>query len=295
MRLVNKIAVFFIVFAILNTNVFAKDTKDVSFKATVENGNTSVEETDIRGSADYSDLEVTVVKKLGEESSVIYTGLLGNFENGIWSNVDFSDINILFVINWETDEAFCIYPAVMPSSDLNGNSQSNPMNAVNHKGNLLSDDSGLGIASQIKINGVSVGEDGVRIIDNANMSCTFSIANSGDTANKVSAILATYTETGRLYNVRAFEADVAADDSKNIEIIYQFDAENEYTGKLMLWNTLSGMIPVRTSIDFSQTSGINAYYYNSDNRLLQIDKANGTSLSFTYDNMGNLLTKTIRK
>ncbi|MBP3359656.1 MAG: RHS repeat protein [Clostridia bacterium] len=295
MRLVNKIAVFFIVFAILNTNVFAKDTKDVSFKATVENGNAAVEETDIRGSADYSDLEVTVVKKLGEESSVIYTGLLGNFENGIWSNVDFSDINILFVINWETDEAFCIYPAVMPSSDLNGNSQSNPMNAVNHKGNLLSDDSGLGIASQIKINGVSVGEDGVRIIDNANMSCTFSIANSGDTANKVSAILATYTETGRLYNVRAFEADVAADDSKNIEIIYQFDAENEYTGKLMLWNTLSGMIPVRTSIDFSQTSGINAYYYNSDNRLLQIDKANGTSLSFTYDNMGNLLTKTIRK
>ena len=29
MRLVNKIAVFFIVFAILNTNVFAKYTKDV--------------------------------------------------------------------------------------------------------------------------------------------------------------------------------------------------------------------------------------------------------------------------
>ncbi|MBP3359514.1 MAG: hypothetical protein J6N52_01555 [Clostridia bacterium] len=75
MRLVNKIAVFFIVFAILNTNVFAKDTKDVSFKATVENGNAAVEETDIRGSAYYSDLEVTVVKKLGEESSVIYTGL----------------------------------------------------------------------------------------------------------------------------------------------------------------------------------------------------------------------------
>ena len=108
-------------------------------------------------------------------------------------------------------------------------------------------------------------------------------------------IPATYTETGRLYNVRTFEADVAADDSENIEIIYQFDAENEYTGKLMLWNTLSGMIPVRTSIDFSQTSGVNAYYYNADNRLLQIDKMNGTSLLFTYDNMGNLLSRTVRK
>lgn len=36
------------------------------------------------------------------------------------------------------------------------------------------------------------------------------------------------------------------------------------------------------------------YYYDSDNRMIQIDKSNGKSLIFTYDNMGNLLTKTVR-
>ena len=78
-------------------------------------------------------------------------------------------------------------------------------------------------------------------------------------------------------------------------MVYQFDAANEYTGKIFFWDSLSTIMPLRASIDFSQDSGINAYYYNVDNRLLQIDKMNGTSLIFTYDNMGNLLTRTVRE
>lgn len=61
----------------------------------------------------------------------------------------------------------------------------------------------------------------------------------------------------------------------------------------MFRDSLGGMMPIRTSIDFTQNRGVNAYYYSSDNRLLQIDKANNTSIYFTYDKMGNLLRKTI--
>jgi len=51
---------------------------------------------------------------------------------------------------------------------------------------------------------------------------------------------------------------------------------------------------VTAALSFDGNSGINAYYYNSDNRLMQVDKSNGVSILYTYDKMGNLLTKAIR-
>lgn len=159
--------------------------------------------------------------------------------------------------------------------------------------NLLQATSSLSLASQIKINGVNVGENGMRIIDNVNLSCNFTLANSGETTQKLSVMLATYTDTRALYNVKMTEISVESGKTGNAQIAYKFNADKEHSGKLMFWDSLSGMMPIRTSIDFTQNSGVNAYHYNSDNRLLQIDKANNTSIYFTYDKMGNLLRKTI--
>lgn len=162
-------------------------------------------------------------------------------------------------------------------------------------GNPMPVSSNLAVTTYIKINGVTVNEQGMRIIDDANMNCTLGVSNAYSTMDGLIAILATYTTEGLLHNIETFEIDVEAGQTKNIEIVYQFDAENECTGKLMIWNAFVSLMPLCASIDFSQTSGINAYYYNSDNRLLQIDKSNGKSLSFAYDNMGNLLSRTIRE
>ena len=160
---------------------------------------------------------------------------------------------------------------------------------------LMTLSKGLSITSNIKLNGITVDEKGMRIIDNANMCCIVNVSNASIKADSITAILATYANEGKLYNVRTFKIDVNPGQTNSTEIIYQFDAENEYMGKLMFWNEITGLMPIRASIDFTQTSGINAYYYNSDNRLLQIDKANGKSLIFTYDNMGNLLSRTTRE
>ena len=166
---------------------------------------------------------------------------------------------------------------------------------INQNENLMTVSSALSVTSNIKLNGISVGENGMRIIDNANMSCTLGVSNSSTKDDSITAILATYTSEGRLHNLKTFKIDVAAGQTNSMEIVYQFDAETEFSGKLMIWNTLTNLMPIHASIDFTQTSGINAYYYNADNRLLQIDKANGKSLIFTYDNMGNLLSKTTRE
>lgn len=166
---------------------------------------------------------------------------------------------------------------------------------VNQNENLMTVSSALAVTSNIKLNGITVGENGMRIIDNAGMSWTIGVANSSAKDDSITAILATYTNEGRLYNIRTFKIAVAAGQTNSMEIVYQFDAETEFSGKLMIWNTLTNSMPIRASIDFAQNSGINAYYYNAENRLLQIDKANGKSVFFTYDNMGNLISKTSRE
>ncbi len=168
-------------------------------------------------------------------------------------------------------------------------------NTETTNGNIMPVSSNLTVTSSIKLNGISVDEQGMRIINEANMCCTFSISNLSSTPDGIVAILATYTAEGRFYNIEIYDIDIEAGETKNVEIIYQFDAENEHIGKLMIWNSYTNFIPLRASIDFSQTSGINAYYYTTDNRLLQIDKANGKSVIFTYDKMGNLLSRTVRK
>ena len=160
------------------------------------------------------------------------------------------------------------------------------------EGNIMPVSSDIIISSNIKINGVTVGENGLRIIDNANLVCTLNATNNSEDNEKIAAVLATYTEAGIMHNVKVFEAEISPEETKSVELIYQFDAGCEHTAKLLIWNSLSDMIPVRADISFSQDSGINAYYYNSDNRMIQIDKANGASLYFNYDNMGNLLSKT---
>ena len=145
--------------------------------------------------------------------------------------------------------------------------------------------------SQIKINDVNTGEAGLRVVDKAQLQCLFSVTNSTNAEKDITLLLATYDDDKRMVNVKKSDVKVPSNLSGNISLIYQFDAQTEKRAKLMLWH--SGIMPVRASIDFDGNSGVNAYYYNANNRLVQIDKRNGVSVSYTYDNMGNLLSKTV--
>lgn len=292
-----KHIILMLIFSFMCISTYAKETKSNSYKATIdfETGKSTVVEEPLTGKTDNSSLVVNVTKTSAGIPSKIYTGTLGEYENGIWSNVDFCDIQGLLLFDWETEDTIWIEPVATSTSKLVSTEKSQLSTTADSTPSLMSISSNLAVTSNIRINGISVGENGMRIIDNANMSCTLGVSNSSAKDDSITAILATYTSEGRLHNLKTFKIDVGAGQTNSMEIVYQFDAENEYSGKLMIWNTLANLMPIRASIDFSQTSGINAYYYNDDNRLLQIDKANGVSVMFTYDNMGNLLSRTIRK
>ena len=149
----------------------------------------------------------------------------------------------------------------------------------------------LNIDSLIKINGCETAMNDLNVKYDGELEAVFSVSNIDDSTHKVTALLATYTQGGKLYQIKTDSVNILSGETDSIEITHIFNTDNEHRANIMLWDSLSGMRPLMTSVDFSQKDGINIYYYNSDNRLVQIDKANGNSIMFTYDNMGNLLTK----
>lgn len=263
-----------IIFSLISTGVFAETL-------TAETGNISLIETT------ETDISVRVEKMVNGTKTTVYTGLLGGYDNGAWADADFTNIDMAVIFDWATNDITYIYPI----------DESVSVNNVNtaYTYNLLQASNELSLSSQIKINGVNVGENGLRIIDNANLNCNLSIGNNTSDTHSVSVILATYTEDKKLYNMKFSEIEIEDGETGNIQLIYTFNAEHEDSAKLMLWDSISGMVPLKTAIEFDGDSGVTAYYYNADNRLLQIDKLSGNSLVYTYDNTGNLLTKTVRE
>lgn len=151
------------------------------------------------------------------------------------------------------------------------------------------------ITSRVKLNDVNVGEGAIRIVEDGRLKCIFSIKNNTDAQRNITVVIATYTQQKTLFKLVSASITLESYQEQDYELIYDFNAEFEAEGKIMFWDSLSGMVPLRTSIDFSQKNGVNAYYYDLDNHLLQVDKANGTSLLYTYDKTGNFLRKSVRK
>lgn len=278
MKTIEKIAVIITVFVLLAVTACAEEY-------ITDNEDINSDVNDII--TDYSAMPVKVIQQSGDTETVIYTGPLGGYDNGVWNNVDFGKMQFIIIFDFDSDGVLSIYPQTNSNrAILSGAAKQNMYRA------LYSNTSGVSLSSNIKLNGVNVGENGLRIVDNANLECQITAANETESKQKLSVILATYTNDGSLYQVKTADIEIDENSIGSAEIVYKFNAEQESAGKLMFWNSVSGMIPIKTTVDFSQSSGINAYYYNADNRLLQIDKANNTSIYFTYDNMGNLLTRT---
>ena len=232
----------------------------------------------------YENIYVQVTQSLEGELSVIYTGLLGDYDNGKWNYINFGEIDHLTIVDFATMETEAIFIVPIPEPEENTMMYSSAYNL-----NTVD----FSIDTQIELNGVQTAENGLRIINNADINCTFSVANNSSQLKSVTGILSTYTKSGTLYQVKTVETQIESGETEDIEIDYIFDSDNEHTARLMLWDTVSGMVPLKTNVEFSKNSGATAYYYDANNRLLKLDKTNGVSIEYTYDNNGNMLSKTV--
>lgn len=118
MKMIKKVPL--VLSAILLMSTITAFAKDVTLKVTTDGTNTTAVESNLYGTIDNSDLQVNVVKQIGEETSIIYTGKLGEYEDGAWSNIDFSGIDFLLLFEWESsnNEALYIIPLEQPSNNL---------------------------------------------------------------------------------------------------------------------------------------------------------------------------------
>lgn len=66
---------------------------------------------------DNSNLNVTVIRQCGDEKTTIFSGKLGDFNDGAFIHVDFAGINFLTVIDWDSAEDEVYY--IVPQKDEN--------------------------------------------------------------------------------------------------------------------------------------------------------------------------------
>ena len=267
---IKEIVVLVLMLFTININVSAYETE--------------AQPTDLTSDISYENIYVQVTQSLEGELSVIYTGLLGDYDNGKWNYINFGEIDHLTIVDFATMETEAIFIVPIPEPEENTMMYSSAYNL---------NTADFSIDTQIKLNGVQTAENGLRIINNADINCTFSVANNSSQLKSVTGILSTYTKSGTLYQVKTVETQIESGETEDIEIDYIFDSENEHTARLMLWDTVSGMVPLKTNVEFSKNSGATAYYYDANNRLLKLDKTNGVSIEYTYDNNGNMLSKTV--
>lgn len=117
MKIIRKTIAFLTMLMMLSTIIHAEETKDVSYKVTVEGENVSVVEDSLTSETDYSDLIVNVIKDTNGQQTTIYSGVLGGYADGAFADVDFSEINFMVIFDWNTMEEEAIY--IIPTNAVN--------------------------------------------------------------------------------------------------------------------------------------------------------------------------------
>lgn len=244
MKFTIKIIAFSILSLLFSTIVFADETQNVSFTETINGENISVEETGLEGADDYSNLHVKVIKQTGEQAEVIYVGNLGGYDNGAWSNVDFSDIQFLALFDLDIMENELIYiiptsteyPAItMSSTSTNENIGASALEGF---------DSDLNTEISIIYNNEYY--EALLMPNNA-LNVFITISNSG-AARELVCYLAEYDSTGRLLELTADNTiSVPAGETIAVNLTKTFSNSNTAAANVFLWEE-NNLKPITSNI-----------------------------------------------
>lgn len=270
MKLIKNLFVFSLATIMFSSVVSAQALNNVSFKADITSGNVSVEKADIFGNDDNSRSQVKVVKQIGDESTIIYTGSLGEYENGIWSNLDFSGIDFAVILNWDTMEDEAFY--VIPISDATNSVQTSLK--ANRTANVYSER--IANSLDTNINMVYNNEYYEAALKaNNTIDVTLDIANSGDSKELV-CYIAEYSSTGALVDLTSnSQIYVPANGNVTAHISKTFSNSNTTSAKVFLWekDNMKPIIP-NVLLNSQQTD----YYSDNYNDAQEYDisrKING--------------------
>ena len=273
MKLVRYLIIALVMLLLSGTNVFASGTKDVSFRANISKDNITVEETTITGEFDNSNLQVQVIKKVGEQSTVLYTGRLGDYENGKYSDVDFNSIQILAVIDYNAlfgdaeQEVIYIIPQKTQSEYTKTTMQTNKnITTAENTVELQSALTTQTIQTNISLMYNDKYCENV-LLPGETLNVPVSITNSGTTPVEIVSYIAEYDLSGRLIDLtQGSVINAPANQTVTATLSNEFSADVACTAKVFIWHK-DNLKPILNSICL-QTQPIDYYadtYENAQN------------------------------
>ena len=248
MKFVKKLVAYAAALLMLTVTAFAEETTYPTFKATIDGDNISVIETDLASDTDNSNLNVKVIKVAGDSETIIYEGLLGNYENGLWSFTDFSEIDILVIFEWDSMENEAIY--IIPQREAS--SDAAPANIKNTYVTDNTIEETVGTESTetdtTTINSTELIEYDITysiVSDNTlNMDIEYNVYN-GNAENKSISLIAALYYNGVLCDLKTQPLYISSQANVSESIVLPLPDNNEnYSVKLMVWDGLGTIRPI---------------------------------------------------
>ena len=214
------------------------ETKNVTYKVTVENENVSVVEDSLTSDTDYSDLYVNVIKDTNGEQSTIYSGALGGYADGAFSNVDFSEINFMVVFDWNTmeDEAIYIIPSTTQST-LNATSLNTVSSTVSQENTieLQSTISTATIQTNMSLMYDNKYYESV-LLPGQTLTIPVTVTNTGASSVEIVPYIAKYDLSGRLTDLTQGNLITApANQTVTANVSNEFNTDTACTAKIFFW------------------------------------------------------------
>lgn len=194
-----------------------------------------------------TDTNVKVVKYVDGEEVILYTGPVSQYDNGIYSGVDFSESTFVVIIEWENPVAvYYVYP--IEEAGEGGNTTDISQN-INTTDNIQSDIETSTVLNVISTNNniESIEYDIIYDIvseEKLYIDADYNIYNVNDEAKCVSLIAALYDD-GKLCDIKIKELNVEAEGEKNdsLKLMLPADREGCYV-KLMVWDSIGTLKPI---------------------------------------------------
>lgn len=245
---VKKIITIFMVLLMFTINASAEGSKDITFKVQADGENIAVTEDEITSDIDNSDLQVKAVRYINNQETVIYSGALGEYDNGAWIHTDFSEIEFLVILDWETPENEAIY--VIPIDYYESMESASLMTQPMENGKTL-----VYQASMITTT-VDNAEIDVSLLYNNSYSESVLLPGEELTAEfnvnnnrledeiSLSTIIALYDSAGRLLdmNTESLTIDANSNDAFNNSIVVPAESSVN-TAKIMVWESMNSLKP----------------------------------------------------
>ena len=200
---------------------------------------------------DNSNLNVAVIKQQGDTRTTVFTGRLGDYDNGKWIYEDFSRIQFIIAVEWGETADGLIY--IIPQQ---AGTPANSVQTVATDAEVVQPS--LNITENFYINNSKITENpetkGIKGGDS--LRADYSITNTSSAAQPVQLILCAYDMQGGLIGGVSTEPyTLAAGETKSFEksITIASDITNCYA-KVMLWDEIGGFRPLHAALEVGSSS-----------------------------------------